>query len=104
MRRHPELGAQILEHQARRRAATGSAHTTSARTAAATRTGWRGDAIPLEARILAVADAYEAMTSDRSYRAAIGHEDARAELRAPRRHAVRRAGRGRVPGGARPRG
>ena len=38
------------------------------------------DEIPLEARILAVADAYEAMTSDRVYRKAIGEEAARAEL------------------------
>jgi diguanylate cyclase (GGDEF)-like protein/putative nucleotidyltransferase with HDIG domain len=37
--------------------------------------------IPLEARILAVADAYEAMTSDRPYRAALSYEQARAELR-----------------------
>ena len=43
--------------------------------------GLRGDQIPLEARILAVADAYEAMTSDRVYRPAIGPEAARAELR-----------------------
>jgi diguanylate cyclase (GGDEF)-like protein len=42
--------------------------------------GLRGDEIPLEARILAVADAYEAMTSDRVYRPAIGDEAARAEL------------------------
>ena len=42
--------------------------------------GLSGTAIPVEARILAVADAYEAMTSDRSYRASIGHEAARAEL------------------------
>jgi diguanylate cyclase (GGDEF)-like protein/putative nucleotidyltransferase with HDIG domain len=40
--------------------------------------------IPLEARILAVADAYEAMTSPRPYRPAKRHEEARAELR---RHA-----------------
>jgi HD-GYP domain-containing protein (c-di-GMP phosphodiesterase class II) len=40
-----------------------------------------GDAIPLHARILAVADAYEAMTSDRPYRAALTHQDAAAELR-----------------------
>jgi diguanylate cyclase (GGDEF)-like protein len=38
--------------------------------------------IPLEAHILAVADAYEAMTADRVYRPAIGAEAARAELRA----------------------
>jgi diguanylate cyclase (GGDEF)-like protein len=37
--------------------------------------------IPLEARILAVADAYEAMTNDRSYRPALTGEEARAELR-----------------------
>ena len=34
--------------------------------------GLRGDDIPLEARILAVADSYEAMTNDRLYRRAIG--------------------------------
>jgi len=38
------------------------------------------DEIPVEASILAVADAYEAMTADRVYRPAIGHEAARAEL------------------------
>jgi diguanylate cyclase (GGDEF)-like protein/putative nucleotidyltransferase with HDIG domain len=36
--------------------------------------------IPLESRILAVADAYEAMTSDRAYRAALSPEAARDEL------------------------
>jgi len=41
-----------------------------------------GEEIALEARILAVADAYEAMTSDRVYRRAIGAEAARKELRA----------------------
>ena len=41
-----------------------------------------GDQIPLEARILAVADAYEAMTADRCYRPALGESAARAELEA----------------------
>ena len=36
--------------------------------------------IPLEAKILAVADAYEAMTADRVYRPALAEEAARAEL------------------------
>ena len=42
--------------------------------------GLRGDAIPLGARILAVADAYEAMTSNRVYRQALGSSEARQEL------------------------
>jgi diguanylate cyclase (GGDEF)-like protein/putative nucleotidyltransferase with HDIG domain len=37
--------------------------------------------VPLEARILAVADAYEAMTSERPYRAALAPEEAAEELR-----------------------
>ena len=41
-----------------------------------------GHAIPLEARILAVADAFDAMTSPRSYRPALGHEHALAEIAA----------------------
>jgi len=44
--------------------------------------GLRAAQIPLEARILAVADAYEAMTADRCYRAALGEQAARAELEA----------------------
>jgi HD-GYP domain-containing protein (c-di-GMP phosphodiesterase class II) len=39
-----------------------------------------GEAIPLGARIIAVADAFDAMTSGRPYRAAITHADALAEL------------------------
>jgi len=41
----------------------------------------RGEEIPLGARIVAVCDAYEAMTANRSYRAAVSHELACAELR-----------------------
>ena len=42
--------------------------------------GLSGDQIPIEARILAVGDSYEAMTSDRPYRKAPGHEYALQEL------------------------
>jgi hypothetical protein len=38
--------------------------------------GLAGKAIPLDARILAVADSYDAMTSDRSYRPALSHGEA----------------------------
>lgn len=44
--------------------------------------GLAGERIPLAARMVAVCDAYHAMTSDRSYRAALGPQQAVAELRA----------------------
>ncbi len=43
--------------------------------------GLVGDEIPLGSRIILVSDAYEAMTSDRVYRKAIGHERALEQLR-----------------------
>ena len=46
--------------------------------------GLVGDAIPVEARVLAVADAYVAMGEDRPYRRALGEEEATRELRAGR--------------------
>ena len=42
--------------------------------------GLEGDEVPLEARILSVADAYEAMTHDRVYRPALGPGAAWREL------------------------
>lgn len=44
--------------------------------------GLRGAEAPLEARIIAVADAFDAMTSDRSYRPRLSVEDAVGELEA----------------------
>ena len=43
--------------------------------------GISGDDIPLVARIVSVADAYDAMTTDRPYRSSLGAEGASAELR-----------------------
>jgi diguanylate cyclase (GGDEF)-like protein len=43
--------------------------------------GLAGEAIPLGARIIAVCDAYDAMTTTRPYRAAMSEDDALAELR-----------------------
>jgi diguanylate cyclase (GGDEF)-like protein/putative nucleotidyltransferase with HDIG domain len=80
MRRHPELGARILSSRelddvrewilAHHERPDGDGYPK----------GLAGQEIPLEASILAVADAYEAMTSDRIYRMAIGPERAREEL------------------------
>jgi putative two-component system response regulator len=44
--------------------------------------GLAGEAIPLEARIISVADTFDALTSQRPYRPALTIEDAKAELRA----------------------
>jgi putative nucleotidyltransferase with HDIG domain len=44
--------------------------------------GLAGEAIPVGARIFAVADAYDAITSDRPYRRGRGHEAAMAEIAA----------------------
>src|SRR3954470_22373873 len=80
MRRHPELGARILEH-ANLRDISGWVLAHHERVdGRGYPHGLAGDAIPLEARILAVADAYEAMTADRAYRPALGHDAAQAEL------------------------
>ena len=43
--------------------------------------GLKGDEIPVECRILSVVDAYDAMTSDRPYRDAVGKESALKELK-----------------------
>jgi HD-GYP domain-containing protein (c-di-GMP phosphodiesterase class II) len=40
-----------------------------------------GDDIPLDARILSIADAFDAMSSDRSYRPAMSRENVMAEIR-----------------------
>jgi HD-GYP domain-containing protein (c-di-GMP phosphodiesterase class II) len=80
MRRHPELGARILDH-ANLRDISGWVLAHHERIdGKGYPSGLAGEAIPLEARILAVADAYEAMTADRPYRTALGHDAARDEL------------------------
>lgn len=43
--------------------------------------GLRGEEIPLACRILAIVDAYDAMTNNRPYRQAMAHEEALAEIR-----------------------
>lgn len=81
IKKHPEFGAQILEHPslADVRAWVGAHHERP--DGLGYPLGLSGTAISLEARIVAVADAYEAMTSDRAYRPSIGHAAAHAELK-----------------------
>jgi putative two-component system response regulator len=75
VRKHPEAGAEIVRplrafegpepavlHHHERFDGTGYPY------------GLRGEEIPLAARIVAVADAFDAMTTDRPYRAALPHD------------------------------
>ena len=81
MRRHPELGARILDHANLRDISAWVLAHHERIDGRGYPHGLAGDVIPLEARILAVADAYEAMTADRAYRAALGHDAAQQERR-----------------------
>jgi diguanylate cyclase (GGDEF)-like protein/putative nucleotidyltransferase with HDIG domain len=81
MRRHPELGARILDHANLRDISAWVLAHHERIDGRGYPNRLAGEAIPLEARILAVADAYEAMTADRAYRAALGHDAAQQELR-----------------------
>jgi diguanylate cyclase (GGDEF)-like protein/putative nucleotidyltransferase with HDIG domain len=82
IRTHPEIGARLLAHPefedlsawvlAHHERPDGKGYPF----------GLVREEIPIEARILAVADAYEAMTSERSFRSALGEEVAISELQA----------------------
>jgi diguanylate cyclase (GGDEF)-like protein len=80
MRRHPSIGAQILEHAGMSDIAAWVGAHHERIDGNGYPSGLSGPDIPLEARILAVADAYEAMIADRPYRAGIPDSEARAEL------------------------
>jgi putative two-component system response regulator len=77
VRRHPEIGAEIVRplrafespepvvmHHHERFDGTGYPY------------GLKGNAIPIAARVVAVADSFDAMTTDRPYRAALAHAEA----------------------------
>ena len=80
IRRHPEVGARILEHAGMHDLATWVGQHHERVDGLGYPLGLAGEAITLEARILAVADAYEAMVADRPYRAGISAKLAREEL------------------------
>lgn len=82
MRRHPVIGAQIVapleffqigavlvRHHHERHDGSGYPD------------GLRGEAIPLGARIIAIADVYDALTSNRPYRTALSHPEGAEYLR-----------------------
>lgn len=81
MRRHPIYGASILEPSTALRPLVPLVlHHHENYDGSGYPEGLSGDGIPLGSRIIIVADAYEAMTSDRIYRKAIGHDKALEQL------------------------
>jgi HD-GYP domain-containing protein (c-di-GMP phosphodiesterase class II) len=81
MRRHPIYGASILEPSVALRPLVPMVlHHHENFDGSGYPEGLKGEAIPLGSRIIIVADAYEAMTSDRIYRKSIGHERAMEQL------------------------
>ena len=81
MRRHPEIGARILGTTAFDDIRGWVMAHHERPDAGGYPRGLGNDDIPIEAKILAVADAYEAMTADRVYRRSLSPEAAREELR-----------------------
>ena len=87
MQGHPQIGARILENIDGLKEAADMVRHHQERFDGRTSgpfpgypDGLAGRAIPLGARIIAVVDAFDAMTSDRPYRDSIGYERARAVL------------------------
>jgi HD-GYP domain-containing protein (c-di-GMP phosphodiesterase class II) len=89
IRRHPVLGAELFEKCIKQRSGSSDLVPEEARAVCAAilchherwddngyPNGLKGEEIPLTARIIAVADAYDAMTADRPYRKAMGGEEA----------------------------
>ena len=81
VRAHPVIGARLLESiSAARPALTCVLFHHERWDGGGYPTGRAGDAIPLEARVLTVADAYDAMTTSRPYRRALSTNEALHEI------------------------
>lgn len=81
VRDHPRAGARMVELvRPLRPAVPGVLHHHERWDGRGYPDGLEGGAIPVEARILAVADTYDAMTSDRAYRRALRPEHAVSEI------------------------
>ena len=82
MRRHPLIGERILLEAPALRPVARLVRSSHERwDGGGYPDGLRGDEIPLGARVVAVCDAFDAMTTERPYRGPVTHSDAIAELR-----------------------
>jgi HD-GYP domain-containing protein (c-di-GMP phosphodiesterase class II) len=83
MVRHPQIGSEILRHiDFLDEAKSVVLHHHERWDGRGYPAGLAGEEIPLQARVFAVADALDALTTARPYRAACGWADARREIRA----------------------
>lgn len=81
MKSHPDIGLEILKDIPRMKEMLNYVHCHhECYDGSGYPQGLKGEDIPLEGRIVCVADAFDAMTSDRSYRKALSVEEAMAEL------------------------
>lgn len=81
IKRHPEIGYRILGFSYEMKDLAESILTHHERwDGSGYPRGLKGEEIPLVARIIAIADAYEAMTADRPYRKALSREEAIDEI------------------------
>jgi HD-GYP domain-containing protein (c-di-GMP phosphodiesterase class II) len=82
MVKHPEIGSEILRHiDFLDDAKVVVRHHHERWDGAGYPDALLGEAIPVQARVFAVADTLDALTTDRPYRAAVGWSDARQEIR-----------------------
>lgn len=82
MKRHPVLGAKILGGiRQLEKEITGILHHHERLDGKGYPYGLRGDQLPIEARIVGLADSFDAMTSDRTYRKALSLETVVQEIR-----------------------
>jgi len=81
MKRHPEMGVAILSPILELRAVLpGILHHHERIDGTGYPAGLKGEEIPLDARIIAVADAFDAIVSERPYKSGSGREEALVEL------------------------
>jgi len=82
MRKHPRLGATIISHTPELADCAPSIwHHHEWQDGSGYPDGLKGEDIPLEARIIAIADAYDTMTTPRAYRETLSLKEALEELR-----------------------
>ena len=81
IKKHPVMGSKILENiEEKKELATGARWHHERYSGGGYPDGINGEEIPEQARIIAVADAYDAMTSSRSYRDPMPQEKVREEI------------------------